>query len=122
MADPVDTITDQWGPHKDVDDRAFYACSPHRIETAARLIRAHPYAGQAESAIRLLPEWTQWCLERGGLSDGGRDGRGLDGDAAARSLTAAVSLVLRGISRVLHGVPGLTRCLPGLTPGARACR
>lgn len=81
MADSVNTITDQWGPHKDVDDRVFYACSPHRIEAAAHLIREELYPEHAGAAIRLLPDWTQWCIERNGLS----------GDAAARARGAAMS-------------------------------
>ncbi|HEX6448240.1 MAG TPA: hypothetical protein VF060_02135 [Trebonia sp.] len=81
MAEAVDTITDQWGPHKDIDDLGFLACSPHRIETAARLIRNGHYGEHARPAIRLLPEWTQWCVERTGLS----------GDAAARARGAAMS-------------------------------
>lgn len=81
MADAVDTITDQWGPHKDIDDRGFYACSPHRIEVAARLIRNGDYQEHAAPAIRLLPDWTQWCAERNGLV----------GDSAARAREAAVS-------------------------------
>jgi hypothetical protein len=81
MAEAVDTITDQWGPHKDVDDRVFYACSPHRIETAARLIRNGHYEEHAGPAIRLLPDWTQWCAERNDLG----------GDAAIRAREAAIS-------------------------------
>jgi hypothetical protein len=81
MAEAVDTITDQWGPHKDIDDLGFRACSPHRIETAARLIRNGHYGEHARPAITLLPDWTQWCAERTGLS----------GDAADRAREAAMS-------------------------------
>jgi hypothetical protein len=81
MAEAVDTITDQWGPHKDIDDLGFRACSPHRIETAARLIRNGHYGERARPAITLLPDWTQWCAERTGLS----------GDAADRARGAATS-------------------------------
>ncbi|HEY1702607.1 MAG TPA: hypothetical protein VGG75_23120 [Trebonia sp.] len=83
LAEAVDTITDQWGPHHDIDQAAFYACSPHRIETTAFLIRRNPNGGNARPAIRLLPEWTQWCLER----------RGLSGEAAAAARGAAYSAV-----------------------------
>jgi hypothetical protein len=49
------------------------------MEMAAHLIRESYVAGHANPALRLLPEWTQWCIERAGL----------DGDAAARSRQAA---------------------------------
>jgi hypothetical protein len=68
MADVVDAITDQWGPHKDIDETAFYACSPHRVEQAAHLLRHGLNRGYTESAIMLLPEWTRWCAERGGIA------------------------------------------------------
>jgi hypothetical protein len=75
------TIHEEWGPHEYPDERSFYACSPHRIEMAAHLIRGSYFADYANPALRLLPEWTQWCIER----------TGLDGDAAARSREAARS-------------------------------
>jgi hypothetical protein len=75
------TIHEEWGPHEHPDERSFYACSPHRIEMAAHLIRESYFADHANPALRLLPEWTQWCIER----------TGLDGDAAARSREAARS-------------------------------
>jgi hypothetical protein len=75
------TIHEEWGPHEYPDERSFYACSPHRIEMAAHLIRGSYFADYANPALQLLPEWTQWCIER----------TGLDGDAAARSREAAHS-------------------------------
>ena len=57
------------------DERSFYACSPHRIEMAARLIRDGYFAEYANPALRLLPGWTEWCIEQSGLS----------GELAARS-------------------------------------
>lgn len=83
MNEAVDTITDHWGPHRDVDDAVFYACSPHRIEMSAHLIRSTNDEEHAEPAVRLMPEWTQWCIER----------RGLQGDAAARSRGAALTVL-----------------------------
>jgi len=75
------TILAEWGPHEALDERLFYACSPHRIEMAAHLIR-HGYVPEyANQALRLLPEWTQWCIEQSGL----------DGPAAARSRETAAS-------------------------------
>jgi hypothetical protein len=75
------TILSEWGPHQNPDERSFCACSPHRIEMAAQLIREGYFAGYASAALRLLPEWTQWCRQQSGL----------DGDAAARSREAARS-------------------------------
>ena len=54
---------------------------------AARLIRDGYFPGHANAALRLLPEWTQWCIGQSGLN----------GDFAAQSraaaLTEAVALV-----------------------------
>ena len=72
-------VHEEWGPHEYPDERSFCACSPHRIEMAAHLIRGSYLADYANPALRLLPEWTQWCIER----------TGLDGDAAARSRQTA---------------------------------
>ena len=74
-------IHEEWGPHEYPDERSFYACSPHRMEMAAHLIRESYVADHANPALRLLPEWTEWCIERAGL----------DGDAAVRSREAARS-------------------------------
>jgi len=75
------TIYEEWGSREYPDEQSSYACSPHRIEMAAHLIRESYFADHANPALRLLPEWTQWCIER----------TGLDGDAAARSRQAARS-------------------------------
>ena len=80
-AGALGTILEEWGPGKSPDERSFYACSPHRIEVTARLIRDAYLADYANDALRLLPEWTEWCIEHGGL----------DGNAAARSREAAQS-------------------------------
>jgi hypothetical protein len=48
---------------------------------AARLIRDGYIPGYANVALRLLPEWTQWCIGQSGLN----------GDLAARSRTAALT-------------------------------
>ena len=83
----VGTILQEWGPPKPPDERSFCACSPHRIEMTAHLIRDGYRAGYANAALRLLPQWTQWCIGQGGLT----------GDFAARSrstaLTEAAALV-----------------------------
>jgi hypothetical protein len=80
-ADAVDTIFQEWGPRVHLEERSRYACSPHRIEIAAHLIREGFLPDYANAALRLLPEWTQWCIEQSGLS----------GDFAARSRGAALT-------------------------------
>jgi hypothetical protein len=75
------TIYEEWGPHEYPDEPSFYACSPHRIEMASHLIGGSYIADYANPALRLLPEWTHWCIERAGLG----------GDAAAQSREAARS-------------------------------
>jgi hypothetical protein len=47
----------------------------------ARLIRDGYLPDHANEALRLLPEWTQWCIEQNGLS----------GDLASRSRAAALT-------------------------------
>jgi hypothetical protein len=79
VTDATSIILAEWGPGQSPDQRSFYACSPHRLEMAAHLIREGYFAEDANLALRLLPEWTDWCIEQGGL----------DGDAAARSREAA---------------------------------
>lgn len=48
---------------------------------SARLIRDGYLAEHANAALRLLPQWTQWCIEQGGLT----------GEFAARSRGAALT-------------------------------
>jgi hypothetical protein len=79
VTDATGTILAEWGSGESPDERSFYACSPHRIEMAAHLIREGYFADYANPALRLLPEWTEWCIEQ----------TGLDGDAAAQSRQAA---------------------------------
>jgi hypothetical protein len=40
----MSTILGEWGPHENLDERSFHACSPHRIEMAAHLIREGYFA------------------------------------------------------------------------------
>jgi hypothetical protein len=77
--DAVDTILQEWGPRAHPGER--YACSPHRIEMAAHLIREGYFPDYANAALRLLPEWTQWCVGQSGLNS----------DFAARSRAAALT-------------------------------
>ena len=80
-ADAVDIILPEWGPQAYPEECSRYACSPHRIEMAARLIRDGYFPDHANAALRLLPEWTQWCIGQSGLN----------GDLAARSRAAALT-------------------------------
>ena len=80
-ADAVDIVLDEWGPRAYPEEGSGYACSPHRIEMAARLIRDAYFPDHANAALRLLPEWTQWCIEQSGLN----------GDFASRSRGAALA-------------------------------
>ena len=80
-ADAVDTILHEWGPGAHPAESSRYACSPHRIEMAAHLIREGYFPEHANAALRLLPEWIQWCIGQSGLN----------GDFAARSRAAALT-------------------------------
>jgi hypothetical protein len=80
-AEAVGTILYEWGPEPPLGERSRYACSPHRIEMAARLIRDGYLPDYANAALRLLPEWTQWCIEQSELSS----------DLASRSRGAALT-------------------------------
>ena len=61
-ADAVDTILDEWGPGAYPEERSRYACSPHRIAMAARLIRDGYVPDYANAALRRLPEWPQGAV------------------------------------------------------------
>ncbi len=80
-ADAVGTILYEWGPEPPLEERSRYASSPHRIEMAARLIRDGYLPDHANEALRLLPEWTQWCIDQSGLNS----------DLASRSRGAALT-------------------------------
>ena len=51
------------------------------LDGASGLAQFRVVEGYANQALRLLPEWTQWCIEQSGLN----------ADAAARSHEAARS-------------------------------
>ena len=91
-ADAVGTILYEWGPEPPPDERSRYACSPHRIEMTARLIRDGYLPEHANEALRLLPEWTQWCIEQSGLS----------ADLATRSRAAAVTEAIALVDEEKH--------------------
>jgi len=79
IAATAESIIEAWGPGNSLDEREFYACSPFRVAMTAHLIGDSYESAWASRAIRLLPEWTQWCAEQSGLP----------GHLAAPSIAAA---------------------------------
>lgn len=77
--DALELILAEWGPDAPPDERAFFACSPHRIETCASVLRDIYEPGPVNKALLLLPDWVQWCATRTELA----------GEFADRSLAAA---------------------------------
>ncbi len=87
VADVADLILYEWGPGTISEEHSRYACSPHRVEMTARLIRDGYLPDHANAALRLLPEWTQWCIEQTGLT------ADFAAHSRAAALTGAASLV-----------------------------
>lgn len=85
LADDADLLIAEWGPSDDAGSLCPHACSPHRIELTAELLRDGYFPDAANAGIVLLPDWTQWCIERSGLT----------GDFAARSRDAALAQATR---------------------------
>ncbi|MGH3263446.1 MAG: hypothetical protein ACRDNS_15800, partial [Trebonia sp.] len=83
IARTAETIISDWGPGVPLDEQSFYACSPFRVAMTAHLIMEGFEPGYASRAIRLLPEWTQWCAQKSGIPD----------NLAAPSIAAARSAV-----------------------------
>jgi hypothetical protein len=79
VAATAEIIVGEWGPGLPPDERSFYACSPFRVAMTAHLIGTGYEPAYASRAIRLLPEWTQWCAQQSGIP----------GDLAAPSIAAA---------------------------------
>jgi len=77
--DALELILSEWGPDVPPDERAFYACSPHRIETCASVLRDTYEPDPISKALLLLPDWVQWCATK----------TGLNGEFADRALAAA---------------------------------
>jgi hypothetical protein len=83
IAATAEMIIGEWGPGLPLDERSFYACSPFRVAMTAHLIRDGYEPAYASRAIRLLPEWTQWCAQQSAIP----------GNLAAPSIAAARSAV-----------------------------
>ena len=92
VADVADLILYEWGPGTHPGEHSRCACSPHRIEMTARLIRDGYLPDHANAALRLLPEWTQWCTEQSALT----------ADFAARSRAAALTEAASLVSDEAH--------------------
>jgi hypothetical protein len=60
----LELILAEWGPDASPDERTFFACSPHRIETGASILRDTYEPGPVNNALPLLPDWVQWCARR----------------------------------------------------------
>jgi hypothetical protein len=69
IAAAAETIIGEWGPGLPLDERSFYACSPFRVAMTAHMIGNGYDPAYASRAIRVLPEWTQWCAQQSGLPD-----------------------------------------------------
>jgi hypothetical protein len=79
VADSAEMIIGEWGPGRPLDERAFYACSPYRVAMTAHLLDDGYQPAHASQAIRLLPEWAEWCARQSGIP----------GNLAAPSVAAA---------------------------------
>jgi hypothetical protein len=75
----LELILAEWGPDTPPDERTFYACPPHRIETCGSILRDTYEPGPVNNALPLLPDWVQWCVRRTELSS----------ELADRALSAA---------------------------------
>jgi hypothetical protein len=75
----LELILAEWGPDASPDERTFFACSPHRIETCASILRDTYEPDPVNNALPLLPDWVQWCARRTELNS----------ELADRALSAA---------------------------------
>jgi hypothetical protein len=66
-AETAEFLLDAWGPHEHPAEATVYACSPHRVEMLARLVRDDYLPEEGNAVLALLPDWVQWCADRAGL-------------------------------------------------------
>lgn len=102
IAATAESINEAWGTGRPLDERAFYACSPFRVAATAHLIGDGYEPAWASRAIRLLPEWTQWCAEQSGLP----------GHLAAPSIAAARAAAAALDKQDADEQPGPTEITP----------
>ena len=62
--DALELILSEWGPDVPPDEPAFYACSPHRTESTAAILRDSYDPDSVNQALLLLPDWVQWCARK----------------------------------------------------------
>ena len=65
----AEIIMAEWGGGQPVDEGSFYACSPFRVAMTAHLIGDNYESAYANRAIRLLPEWVEWCTQQSRVPD-----------------------------------------------------
>jgi hypothetical protein len=90
----IELLLAEWGPNVPPDEQAFYACSPHRIQTCASILRDAYEPDWVNAALSLLPDWTQWCASKSSL-DAEAGGRAL---AAARAEAAVLASETRTVT------------------------
>jgi hypothetical protein len=69
LGDIVDAVIYDWGPQEYPDAESFYACSPHRIEDTAIVLRDRYIPEYANAALLMLPEWVEWCMSQISLDE-----------------------------------------------------
>jgi hypothetical protein len=77
----LELLLAEWGPDVPPDEQAFFACSPHRIQACASILRDSYEPDWVNKALSLLPGWTRWCASK----------TALDAEAVGRALAAARS-------------------------------
>ena len=87
-AEALELLLAEWGPDVPPDERAFYACSPHRIQACASLLRDGYEPDWVNKALALLPGWTQWCASKTSL-DTANAGRALASAGAEAAIQAS---------------------------------
>jgi hypothetical protein len=88
-AEDAGTIVSEWGPHRHPGERSLYGCSPHRIQMTAHLIRDGYREEYADAALKLLPDWVEWCIERTRLDEAAAD---RSREAARRAIATAADV------------------------------
>jgi hypothetical protein len=79
VAERLDLLLGEWGPDAPPDEQAFLACSPHRIQACATILRDSYEPDWVNTALPLLPVWIRWCASKASLDD----------EAVAHALAAA---------------------------------
>ena len=94
-AEALELLLAEWGPDVPPDERAFYACSPHRIQACASILRDSYEPDWVNRALSLLPDWTRWCASKTGL--------GAEAAERARAAARAEAAILASETRTFTG-------------------